>query len=313
MNEILWGYEDPVLQSLHRYLPNMAKTSRFGYFLDYNNSYSKQFEVYSGQVDISDWCIIKKWGENKKLNIWNSEWANQINGTDGFGVPPLLHKDDKLYVFIDAVCRSLYLTYSHLDYDTKRWKYTLTQDVLAAADEIPDNMGFCPDGMCAKSGLLNVTKCAELQTGMGAPVFVSQPHFLNADKTLREAITGMKPDNSHHGTFLSLDPITGFISDAAKRFQINIYTTKDNFNSSLIPDGIFIPAVWFDQTVKSMPKFQYKMDLNAKLLYCVQRYPVGLFLVSIIGLLFSVPFSIHFRPVYHLVDSDNESLISNGP
>lgn len=181
--------------------------------------------------------------------------------------------------------------------------------------------------MCAKSGVLNVTKCAELQTGMGAPVFVSQPHFLNADKTLREAITGMKPDNSHHGTFLSLDPITGFISDAAKRFQINIYTTKgklihlnscitfslDNFNSSLIPDGIFIPAVWFDQTVKSMPKFQYKMDLNAKLLYCVQRYPVGLFLVSIIGLLFSVPFSIHFRPVYHLVDSDNESLISNGP
>lgn len=112
---------DPVLQSLHRYLPNMAKTSRFGYFLDYNNSYSKQFEVYSGQVDISDWCIIKKWGENKKLNIWNSEWANQINGTDGFGVPPLLHKDEKLYVFIDAVCRSLYLTYSHLDYDTKRW------------------------------------------------------------------------------------------------------------------------------------------------------------------------------------------------
>ena len=61
---------------------------------------------------------------------------------------------------------------------------------------------------------------------MGAPIFMSQPHFLNADKSLVDAVTGMAPDKARHDTYLNIDPITGFISDAAKRFQINIYTTN---------------------------------------------------------------------------------------
>ena len=106
---------------------------------------------------------------------------------------------------------------------------TINKNVFESGTENPDNLGFCPDGICTRSGLLNLTKCAETQTGFAAPVFISQPHFLNADRSLMDEIAGMEPDEANHQTYLVVDPLTGFIKNAAKRFQINIQTTAGDF------------------------------------------------------------------------------------
>ena len=130
-------------------------------------------------------------------------------------------------VFVDAVCRSFEINpkssagrFSHFE---------LNKNVFESGTENPENLGFCPDGICTRSGLLNLTKCAETQTGFAAPVFISQPHFLNADRSLTDEIAGMEPDEASHQTYLVVDPLTGFIKNAAKRFQINIQTTTGSF------------------------------------------------------------------------------------
>ena len=62
--------------------------------------------------------------------------------------------------------------------------------MLANPSENAQSIGFCTDGVCPPSGLLNLTKCGHLNKGSDAPIFLSQPHFLNGDKKLFEAGIG---------------------------------------------------------------------------------------------------------------------------
>jgi hypothetical protein len=43
----------------------------------------------------------------------------------------------------------------------------------------------------------------------GAPVFVSLPHFLNADEDIQNSIDGLKADPAIHTTYLNVEPYTG--------------------------------------------------------------------------------------------------------
>ena len=89
-----------------------------------------------------------------------------------------------------------------------------------------DNAGFCiPKGNCLGSGVLNVSVCKN-----GAPIIISFPHFYEADEKFVSAIEGMHPNKEYHETFVDINPLTGVILRAAKRFQINVYVRKlDDF------------------------------------------------------------------------------------
>jgi len=300
VKELLWGYEDPLLKKLHQYLPHLVNDGEFGFFLNYNNSLSEEFEADSGMRDIHDWCQVRKWNNRTSLGIWNSEWANEINGTDGFGISPMQQDASRLFVFIDAVCRSVYVDRSR----SSPSEYVLEEDVFASADKNADNIGFCPEGICAPSGVLNVTSCVYMQTGTAAPVFISQPHFFQGDQSLSRAVDGMEPNETLHRTFLSLDPMTGFIKDAAKRLQINVFAQGLSRSNT----GIFFPAIWFDQRAKPTAEFSAAMSGKISILYLVQRFPVCLMIVSLLGLLFSVPFLPQVKIVrYEELDQDNDT------
>jgi len=60
---------------------------------------------------------------------------------------------------------------------------------------------FC-SGECMPDGVLNVTACR-----YGAPAFVSMPHFLAADQSYRDAVSGMTPDPAVHNLYLILEPV----------------------------------------------------------------------------------------------------------
>lgn len=136
-----------------------------------------------------------------------------------------MSRNEPVRVFVDAVCRSFQIPPVPQGLNGRFSRFELKKDVFESGATNTENAGFCPEGICTRSGLLNVTKCAEQQTGFAAPVFISQPHFLNGDWSLTDQITGMKPEVGKHQTFLEVDRLTGFVKNAAKRFQINIQTT----------------------------------------------------------------------------------------
>ena len=53
------------------------------------------------------------------------------------------------------------------------------------------------------AGVLNISACQS-----GAPVFVSQPHFLNGD-FYKDTVIGMSPDEGLHNTFIDVEPVGG--------------------------------------------------------------------------------------------------------
>ena len=51
-------------------------------------------------------------------------------------------------------------------------------------------------------GLQNISPCQ-----YGAPVYVSNPHFYQADPNLLEACEGLNPDVDIHGTYFKIQPV----------------------------------------------------------------------------------------------------------
>ena len=44
-------------------------------------------------------------------------------------------------------------------------------------------------------------------------MFISLPHFLNADDDIKNSIDGLKADESIHTTYLNIEPYTGNVDE----------------------------------------------------------------------------------------------------
>ena len=66
----------------------------------------------------------------------------------------------------------------------------------------------------------------------GAPVFISQPHFLNADPYYISLVkSGLSPDPALHGTSFKVEPLSGIPTDVVARLYSLLYY-KNNFDNT---------------------------------------------------------------------------------
>lgn len=122
-------------------------------------------------------------------------------------------------------------------------KHSTTESNENIDDPDTINMGQCYcNGECSPMGVINITACR-----YGAPGFVSLPHFYKADPILREQVNGMKPNESKHSFYITLEPNTGVPLDVAARFQINILV-QPSLSVALFRDvpKIYFPIFWFN-------------------------------------------------------------------
>uniref|UniRef100_A0A4W2IAF9 Scavenger receptor class B member 2 n=1 Tax=Bos indicus x Bos taurus TaxID=30522 RepID=A0A4W2IAF9_BOBOX len=140
---------------------------------------------------------------------------------------------------------SVYITFS--DFESVQGlpalRYKVPAEILANTS---DNAGFCiPKGNCLGSGVLNVSVCKN-----GAPIIMSFPHFYQADEKFVSAIGGMHPNKEYHETFVDINPLTGIILRAAKRFQINVYVRKlDDFIETGNIQTLVFPVMYINESV----------------------------------------------------------------
>ena len=52
VNEIIWGYDDPFLSFLNKQIPGLLKVSKFGYYVNQNETSSKIYTADSGKVEV---------------------------------------------------------------------------------------------------------------------------------------------------------------------------------------------------------------------------------------------------------------------
>jgi len=245
VGEILWGYEDPVLKLMKRFVPSTPSVVGLFSGPTANGTDDGEYTVCSGVKNASELAQIKAWNGKSSVSYWNDRYGNQINGTDGSLWHPFAKKDDKFYVFSSDVCRSIYARYDrtvHME-GIELYRFVVPRDVLASAKENPDNRAFCTPN-CLDTGVINITRCKD-----GAPVIMSLPHFLNAAPRYINAVGGMHPQADKHETQLDVEPITGAVLHAAKRLQFNFYVKAvDSFSGTEMMNDTIYPLLWVTET-----------------------------------------------------------------
>ncbi|XP_030305890.1 lysosome membrane protein 2 isoform X2 [Calypte anna] len=246
VHELLWGYKDKLLSTIHLLRPEVDPV--FGFFSKMNGTDDGEYVFLSGETDYLNFSRIVEWKGKESLSWWTTEACNMINGTDGTAFHPLISKDENIYIFSSDFCRSLYLVYdsSGAVADIPTYRFVPSAMVFANTTVNPDNAGFCvPPGNCPGTGVLNVSICKQ-----GAPIFISAPHFYQADPKFIKDIEGMNPKKEYHETFLDINPLTGLVLRAAKRMQINVHVRKlpEFFETGNIRTLIF-PVMYINESV----------------------------------------------------------------
>ncbi|XP_031731073.1 scavenger receptor class B member 1-like [Anarrhichthys ocellatus] len=121
------------------------------------------------------------------------------------------------------------------------FRYIAPKTMFANGTDYAPNEGFCP---CRQSGLLNVSSCRH-----NSPVFISQPHFFNADPVLLDFVQGLKPTEDEHGLFIDIHPLTGVPLNVSIRLQLNLYMKRV---SAITETGkiaeVVMPMIWFEES-----------------------------------------------------------------
>ena len=269
VSELLFdGYSDPILtQTMH--LPDSLvpyKMDKFGYFYPRNGSaiYDGVFNMYTGERgDLEHLGQIARWNYSDKLKFFgNDGHCNDVGGAGDFFSPG--QNKTHVEMFSNDLCRILKLEYSDTRtmHSIKGNMYKMSPKYFANATVNPDNACFSP-GYETYSGLYNVSLCR-----FGAPIFMSQPHFYQADPYLLSQFKRkdtLKPEANKHETAFFVEPKTGLSVDVKARFQVNVLIEQ----VSKIPiyaklRKTYFPTVWFETSME-LPG-----DLNAEVWFMAE-------------------------------------------
>ncbi|KAK3869390.1 hypothetical protein Pcinc_025297 [Petrolisthes cinctipes] len=143
---------------------------------------------------------------------------------------------------------------------------------------------YCIGETCAPVGTLNAESCR-----MGAPAFISFPHFYNADPELVANVTGMAPDEEKHAFYIDLLPETGTPVSVAARMQINMHVRPYTGNKlgfgrvRLLAkvSEVILPVLWFEE-VAGLPEDLAK-EMNT-LLFIMNSPTITIIFSVMVGL-----------------------------
>lgn len=80
--------------------------------------------------------------------------------------------------------------------------YKLTNNSYGDADNNPENKCYDTKDYQAVKGLQNISPCQ-----YGAPVYLSNPHFFQADPELLDTVEGLTPNAEEHQTYFKIQPV----------------------------------------------------------------------------------------------------------
>jgi len=260
VHELLWGYEDPLLVELKRLLPKDIPLTKFGWFMKQNGSDQGRFEVFTGSDgNLSRYLNIVRWNSQPRMNLWppgQDSSCNSFRGSsDGSAFGPFLKSTQKLRVFNPRMCRGAFESVFdgvETQRDVRMLRFHMDNQTFGNASTNPSNFCFCSTfandsdtPICPPMGTLNISACS-----FGAPVFLSQPHFLNADIRIGRRFSGLSPIPENHDSFFYIEPTTGITADAQARFQLNGFVENLKAFPKIfrnIGNGLIFPVLWLEE------------------------------------------------------------------
>jgi scavenger receptor class B, member 1 len=290
VNEFLFGYSDQFIQ-----LTPKIEPEKVGLLSGRNGISQDNMTIYTGEDTLDNLGRIDSMNGKPRLDIWNNEECNEIDGTDGSQFPPHLMDTSKdLKIFIRSFCRSLALRYERevsVLNGIPAWRYKAPKGQFDSSRKNPDMKCYCDweKENCLPDGIFDASKCND-----GIPLLVSYPHFMEGDESLFKHFEGLKPDEKKHETFADIHPRMAFPIGGASRLQINMKVTNRKFGLlwdrktlfKNFPENMILPIMWFEVTSGEIPpEFQsivFHTTQSANATYIALKYG------SLIGALVSI-------------------------
>lgn len=237
---------------------------RFGWFYTRNGSadLTGTFNVHTGVDDIYKIGQMHSWNFKTHTGFSDS-YCGMVNGSAGEFFPPNLKKGGSISLFTPDMCRSVPLDYEETVQveGITGFKFSGGLRSVDNGTLYPENKCFC-GGECVPSGVMNVSACR-----FGSPVFMSYPHFFNADPLFVNQVEGLKPNKNDHEFYMTLEPNTGVALEVAARFQVNMLVEPIEHMSFYedVP-RTFFPLIWFEQKVRISPEFADELKTVPRIL-----------------------------------------------
>jgi len=155
--------------------------------------------------------------------------------------------DSTLHAFVDVVMRSLDLQTSNeivKEHGIEMYRFRIVPSDLQNETQNPINSGFYQFG---PFGVFNRTSTAQ-----GAPLFLSKPHFLDADPFYLQNLIGLNPNRILHDSWIDVEPITGTTMNAVERLQVNLEISPSLLLYQNVKP-VLQPVLWIQQ-YSTIPK-----------------------------------------------------------
>jgi len=250
--ELLWGYEDPVLKTISETDPllggdpsvdpiidlsggNMSRADAIAtptsMYTGANNSDLTRFyyQVYGTNIIVMNQSTFNG---NEVVQYFASPWAEDIpiQGTDSFINKPGLTTDYEIPIFINSLYYQQNLTFQgeKPTYNgITAYRYRMSQKAMQNKTNNPDNAKWFIDRW---NGLLNYSTIQQV------PVFFSKAHLLDADPYILEAVdvfwdselTQKIVPTSADDTFVDVEPYSGANIGSMIRLQLNYELAQDD-------------------------------------------------------------------------------------
>lgn len=249
--ELVFGYNDPLVSLAHIFYPKGKRpNSQMGLLLARNGTLDEVSTIYSGQKSMERFGYIDKINGMDHLPHWKDSPCNDIRASEGSFFPPRsITKSDLVYVYDKDLCRILPLQYRKDIYKDgiQTGLYTPPSSTFDDAAVNPDNKCYCQGEKCPPRGLQNISPCQ-----YNAPVYLSFPHFYDADPSLLTPFEGLKPEKKKHETYFMIQPKLGVPLEGFVRVQLNLKVDQapnirvNNINK--FPSIVF-PVMWVEEGI----------------------------------------------------------------
>ncbi|KAK9754137.1 CD36 family [Popillia japonica] len=290
--ELVYGYDDPLVNLAHHFYPERKKPpSKMAILLKRNHTENGEVStIYSGVKDMENFGLLDNVNGARKLPHWDKSPCNDLKASEGSFFPPSYYtkKRQEIYHLYDKdVCRLIPLQYRKSETRKGRRSTTSTikmnsggipVDVYTPADymyqsveKAPQNKCFCPGNeYCPPDGVQSIRPCHH-----DAPLYSSFPHFYNADPSLLEQIDGLNPQKELHESYLKIQPKTGIPLEALVRLQVNLKVSKSPKIRimSKLPNMI-LPIMWIEEGVTDLTP-ALKRYIYLATTFADIAYPIG--------------------------------------
>lgn len=160
------------------------------------------YNVDTGMINFPSLGSIKNWNYDSRTDFF-ADKCGELSGSAGEFYSPHQTREKPVAFFTPDMCRTLNFDYEE-DVNInglKAFKYSAGAKTFDNGSIYEENECFC-SGDCMPSGVLNISSCR-----FGTPVFMSLPHYFNADSFYPDQVEGMNPQKEKHQFYLALEPV----------------------------------------------------------------------------------------------------------